>query len=51
MKGLKNIVEFSVIEIKEDNKKNFCLIRIPFSSQDDLIEFSSIYNEAMNFIS
>ena len=51
MKGLKNIAEFSVIEIQEEDKKKLCLIRIPFSSQDDFIEFISIYNKAMNFIS
>ena len=51
MKGLKNIAEFSVIEIKENNGKNFCLIRIPFSNQEDLKEFNSIYDEAIKFIS
>ena len=51
VKNLKNIVEFSIIEINEKKQKNFCLIKIPFSNKEDLNEFISIYKETMKFIS
>ena len=51
VKNLKNIIEFSIIEINEEKKKNFCLIKIPFSNKEDLNEFISIYKETMKFIS
>ena len=51
VKNLKNIVEFSIIEINEKKQKKFCLIKIPFSNKEDLNEFISIYKETMKFIS
>ncbi len=51
VKNLKNIIEFSIIEINEEKKKNFCLIKIPFSNKEDLNEFHSIFKEIMKFIS
>ena len=51
VKNLKNIIEFSIIEINEEKKKNFCLIKIPFSNKEDLNEFHSVFKANMKFIS